>query len=288
MIEIKIRPDYSRRAFIVALMNTADRTAEVALSSRADLSAFVSGEWVETDLGTYEVDESGIMVVDFTPPLSMPVVYTATHNGRTYSTPATVLDHGQYVWIKSKTYSDQPIGVLLTEAPEFSFTAETHVFYPLSKRTSGLGYGQSGVRRPGEVSLTAYTWTNDEAARLRNLIRDSPLCVQWPGMVDEALMVAPWYLLQDVQRTAIGPPQRGWFQWALTLAPVHQSRGVFAEVSATYGMVEDRGWPSYEAMQADPTVDTYMDAYMAAVALGGPPAPEGESNPAYAAITRYA
>ncbi|MEU6246408.1 hypothetical protein [Glycomyces sp. NPDC047010] len=277
-LEITVATDPTRRANIVHLVNPFPDSPAVSLASIADLSEYGPSVPVLTDLGTYTVGADGAQVIDYTPPLGVPTYYRATAGAEIARSAPAVHDHGQYVWVKSKKYSDQPIGLLLKTAPAFAFGAEVHTFYGLSDATRGLGYGQAGVRHPGAVEFTFYTWSADEASRVRDLIRDNPLCIQWPGTTDEALMIAPWYLVQDVTRTAIGPPANAMFEWTWTAAPVHATEGVFASVTATYQSVYDRGWASYADMDSDPDVETYTHAQMAAVAHGGPPLPEGESG----------
>ncbi|MFG3343397.1 hypothetical protein [Glycomyces sp. NPDC048151] len=277
-LEITVATDPTRRANVIHLVNPLAEYPSVALVSFADLSEYGGPSSVATSLGTYGVDPEGTFVLDFTPPLGVPVYYRATAGSTVVRSIPAVHGHGQYVWVKSKEYADRPIGLLLKAAPNFSFNAEVNVFYGLSSATQGLGYGQAGVRRPGAVEFSFYTWSFEEASRVRDLIRDNPLCVQWPGVTDEPLMVAPWYLLENVSRTAIGPPDQGMFEWTWTMSPVHATTRVFAEVSATYQTVYTGGWDSYMDMDADPDVVTYTHAQMAAVADGGPPLPEGESG----------
>jgi hypothetical protein len=281
-LEILVAADATRRAALIHLTNALTDTPTVSLSSTADLSEYAPGVRVTTELGAYTVDKGGVLVTDYTPPLGVPVAYTAKA-GTTVVQADITIDHGQYVWVKSKRYSHQPIGLLLKSAPSFTFNAETHTFYGLSEATKGLGYGQSGVRRPGQVEMTFYSWTAEEASRLRNLIRDNPLCVQWPGVIDDEIQIAPWYLLQDVSRTAIGPPLAEMFEWSWTLNPVHATAGVFSKTVPTYQSVLNRGWASYAAMDADEAVSTYTHAQMAAAAYTGPPLPEGETGEAFLA-----
>lgn len=268
----------SRRAVVIFMSHDNANDIQMSLESVTDMTRYIPGKKVTTKLGSYKVPSGGLMVMDFTPALSMPVYYRVTADNETARSDTLTVDHDQYVWVKSKKYSDGPIGLLLKDPPKFSFDAEVHSFYGLADRTQGLGYGMAGVRHPGSVEMSFYTWTFEEAARVRNLIRDNPLCVQWPGMTDEALMIAPWYLLQDVSRTALGPPEAQIFEWTWVMSPVHSTKGIFKEVSATYSMVEDRGWPSYEAMAADSIASTYERARAVAVAFGGPPAPEGSGE----------
>lgn len=277
-LEITVATDPTRRANVVHLVNPYPDTPQVELVSFADLSAYGPHSSVMSRLGEYTVDEAGTAVIDFTPPLGVPVYYRAVAGTNVVRSTPAVHGHGQYVWVKSKAFADKPIGLLLKSAPQFSFNAEVNVFYGLSSATQGLGYGQAGVRRPGAVEFSFYTWTFEEAARIRDLIRDNPLCVQWPGSVDEPLMVAPWYLLENVSRSAIGPPDHGMFEWTWSMSPVHATTRVFAEVTATYQSVLRGGWASYADMEADPDTITYTHAQMAAVAHGGPPLPEGESG----------
>jgi len=277
-LEITVATDPTRRANVVHLVNPYTDTPTVDLVSFADLSEYGAPSSVMTRLGSYTVDEAGAYVIDYTPPLGVPVYYRATAGTMVARSIPAVHSHGQYVWVKSKEYANRPIGLLLKTAPSFAFNAEVNVFYGLSSATQGLGYGQAGVRRPGAVEFSFYTWSFEEASRVRDLIRDNPLCVQWPGVVDETLMVAPWYLLENVSRVAIGPPDQGMFEWTWTMSPVHGTERVFAEVRATYQSVYSGGWASYAEMEADADVGTYTHAQMAAVAAGGPPLPEGESG----------
>lgn len=280
-LEITVAADATRRAAVIHLVNALTDTPTVNLSSTADLSEYAPDLTVTRELGAYTVGTKGVIVIDFTPPLGVPVTYAATAPSAPPGpvfTATTTIDHGQYVWVKSKKFSDQPIGLLLKSAPTFTFNAETNVFYGLSETTKGLGYGQAGVRRPGQVEFTFYTWTFEEARRIRNLIRDNPLCVQWPGVIDDDIQIAPWYLLQDVSRTAIGPPSQGMFEWSWVMSPVHETSGVFAKIAPTYRTVLAGGWASYADMEADEAVVTYTHAQMAAVTHGGPPLPEGESG----------
>jgi len=277
-LEITVAADATRRAALIHLVNALPDTPTIALASVADLSEFAPDLEVTRAVGSYTVDTGGVIVIDYTPPLGVPVTYTATAGTTVVASATTVISHGEYVWVKSKRYSDQPIGLLLKSAPSFTFNSETNVFYGLSETTKGLGYGQAGVRRPGQVEMTFYSWTFEEASRLRNLIRDNPLCVQWPGVVDEDIQIAPWYLLQDVSRTAIGPPSQGLFEWTWVLSPVHATEGVFTAKTPTYKTVLAGGWDSYADMEADEAVITYTHAQMAAVTHGGPPLPEGESG----------
>lgn len=271
-LHITVIPNLSRRAAAILVYHDGPGEEQISLESHADLAQYASGEAV-TKVGTYTVGPAGVTVIDYTPPLGMPVFYRATAKTETADSEVLEIPHDDYIWIKGKRCPNGPIGLLATEAPQFLYDADVHSFFGMSEKTSGLGLGMSGVRHYGAVSVSVYTWTFEEARRMRALVRDNPICVQWPGYTDDAVTVAPWYLLGAVTRVPLGPPSAGQDIWTLELTPVVQSVSSFGAVSASYDKVAADGWPTYNAMREDSSIRSYDMARAAAAALGGPPDP---------------